>query len=124
MRNVFNPRAVAAGLTELWSPRVVGEVDDHYVKVAKIQGDLDWHSHADEDELFFVLQGKLRLEFEDGLIELDEGDCHVVPRGIRHHPVAERECLVLLFERKSTKHTGDVVGDRTRSIEEQLRPIG
>ncbi|MFZ5636276.1 MAG: cupin domain-containing protein [Pseudomonadota bacterium] len=123
MRNAFNPKAIAAGLTELWSPRVVGEVDDHYVKVARIHGDLEWHSHADEDELFFVLQGRLRLEFEDGAVELDEGDCHVVPRGVRHHPVAERECLILLFERKSTQHTGDVVTDRTRSIDEQLRPI-
>ena len=76
MRNAFNPKAIAAGLTELWSPRVVGEVDDHYVKVARIHGDLEWHSHADEDELFFVLQGRLRLEFEDGAVDIDLNVMH------------------------------------------------
>jgi mannose-6-phosphate isomerase-like protein (cupin superfamily) len=118
-----NPKAIATGLTELWSPRVVGEVDEHYVKVAKVHGDIDWHNHADEDELFFVLQGRLRLEFEDDAVELGEGECYVVPRGVRHHPVAEHECLLMLFERKSTKHTGDVVSEKTRSLEEQLRPL-
>jgi mannose-6-phosphate isomerase-like protein (cupin superfamily) len=118
-----SPKVIAAGLSELWSPRVIGEVDEHYVKVAKVHGDLDWHHHADEDELFFVLQGRFRLEFEDGMVELDEGDCYVVRRGVRHRPVAAQECLLMLFERKSTKHTGDVVSDKTRSIEEQLRPL-
>jgi mannose-6-phosphate isomerase-like protein (cupin superfamily) len=118
-----NPKAIATGLTELWSPRVVGEVDEHYVKVAKVHGDIDWHNHADEDELFFVLQGRLRLEFEGDAVELGEGECYVVPRGVRHHPVAEHECLLMLFERKSTKHTGDVVSEKTRSLEEQLRPL-
>ncbi len=125
MTDAIDPRAIAAGLTELWSPRVVGEVDDHYVKVAKVHGTLDWHRHADEDELFLVLQGRLRLDLEGGdAVVLEPGTFHVVPKGVLHQPVAEDECLLMLFERKATRHTGDTVTAYTRSIEEQLRPIG
>ena len=123
LQSVVSPRRVAASLTELWSPRVVAEVDDAYVKVAKVQGTLAWHSHADEDELFLVLQGHLRIELEDRAVELGEGDVFVVPKGVRHNPVAAQECLVMLIERKSTLHTGDVVTERTRSLAEQLRPV-
>jgi mannose-6-phosphate isomerase-like protein (cupin superfamily) len=82
-----------------------------------------WHAHEGEDELFFVLRGNLRIELEDGAVELDEGDLYVVPKGVRHNPVAGKECLVMLVERKSTLHTGDVVNERTRSLAEQLRPV-
>jgi mannose-6-phosphate isomerase-like protein (cupin superfamily) len=116
-------KTVAAGLQELWSPRVVAEVDDAYVKVAKVQGQLAWHSHANEDELFLVLRGHLRIELAEGAIELDEGDMFVVPKGVRHNPVADSECHILLIERKSTLHTGDSVTEKTRSIAEQLRPL-
>jgi mannose-6-phosphate isomerase-like protein (cupin superfamily) len=119
--NVVSPSKVAASLTRLWSPRVVAEVDDSYVKVAKVHGTLAWHSHDDEDELFLVLEGRLRIEMETGTVELDKGEMFVVPRGVRHNPVAEDECHVLLIERKSTLHTGTTVTDRTRSIAEQLR---
>lgn len=118
-----SPRKIAAALTELWSPRVVAEVDDAYVKVAKVQGTFGWHAHADEDELFLILAGHLRIEMEDGAVELDEGDVYVVPKGVRHNPVAECECHVMLIERKSTLHTGDAVTARTRSLADQLRPI-
>ena len=120
MPEATSPRKVAAALSELWSPRVVAEVDDAYVKVAKLHGTLAWHRHDDEDELFLVLAGRLRIELEDGDVTLEEGDLYTVPKGVRHNPVAEDECLVLLVERKSTLHTGDVVTDKTRSIEEQL----
>ncbi len=123
MDDALNLRRVAASLSELWSPRVVAELDDSFVKVAKLEGSLAWHSHADEDELFFVLEGALRIEMEDGAVELGEGDVFVVPRGVRHNPVAERTCLVMLVERSSTLHTGDVITDKTRSIEEQKRPL-
>lgn len=121
MSKVVSPSKVAASLTRLWSPRVVAEVDDSYVKVAKVHGTLAWHSHDDEDELFLVLEGRLRIEMEAGTVELDKGEMFVVPRGVRHNPVAENECHVLLIERKSTLHTGTTVTDRTRSIAEQLR---
>ena len=115
------PRALARELNELWSPRVVAELDDNYVKVAKVHGTLAWHSHDNEDELFYILKGHLRIEMEDGNVELDEGDMFVVPKGVRHNPVAEQECHVLLIERKSTQHTGDVKTEKTRSLAEQLR---
>jgi mannose-6-phosphate isomerase-like protein (cupin superfamily) len=113
----------AAGLQEKWSPRVIAEVDDVYVKVAKVHGQFVWHSHENEDEFFLVLKGRLRIELDAGTVELGEGDSFVVPKGTRHNPVADNECHVMLIERKSTLHTGDAVTDKTRSIEEQLRPL-
>lgn len=118
-----NPARIAATLPELWSPRVIAEVDDVYVKVARVHGTLGWHAHADEDELFLVLKGELLIEMEQGNVGLQEGELFVVPKGVRHNPVAESECHVLLVERKSTLHTGDVLSDKTRSIAEQLRPV-
>ena len=116
-------RDIVAGLTEYWSPRVIAEIEDAYVKVAKLQGSLAWHRHEHEDELFFILKGALRIETEQGSVDLREGEMFVVPKGVRHNPVAQQECHVLLIERKSTLHTGDVVTDKTRSIREQLRPV-
>jgi mannose-6-phosphate isomerase-like protein (cupin superfamily) len=117
------PRHIAAGLAELWSPRVIGEVNHAYVKVAKVHGSLAWHRHDHEDELFLVLQGRLRIELEAGPVELGEGELFIVPAGVLHNPVAEEECLLLLLEPKTTRHTGDVVTERTRSLAEQLRPL-
>jgi len=123
MGNVASPKEIAASLTELWSPRVVAEVDESYVKVAKVHGTLAWHSHENEDELFLILKGHLRIELEGGAVELAEGEMFVVPKGVRHNPVAEQECLLMLIERKSTLHTGNVATEKTRSIAEQLRPV-
>jgi mannose-6-phosphate isomerase-like protein (cupin superfamily) len=123
MPKVVSPKQVANALTEHWSPRVVAEIDDSYVKVAKLLGTLAWHSHENEDELFFVLKGKLRIEMEEGAVEFSEGEAFVVPRGVRHNPVAEEECHIMLIERKSALHTGIEVTDKTRSLEEQLRPV-
>lgn len=123
MIQVLNPTAAAARLDELWSPRVLAQVDDTLVKVARVHGSLTWHSHADEDELFYVLRGAVRIELEDGAVELAAGQMCVVPRGVRHHPVAAEECHLLLVERRSTRHTGDEVTAQTRSLEDQLRPL-
>lgn len=123
MSTIATPKQVAAALTEFWSPRVVAEVDDAYIKVAKVHGSLAWHSHDNEDELFLILKGHLRIEMEDGAVELDEGQMYVVPKGVRHNPVAEEECHIMLIERKTTLHTGSVVTEKTRTLEEQLRPI-
>ena len=120
---IATPKQVAASLTEFWSPRVVAEVDDAYIKVARVHGSLAWHSHDNEDELFLILKGHLRIELEDGAVELDEGQMYVVPKGVRHNPVAEQECHIMLIERKTTRHTGDVVTEKTRSLSEQLRPV-
>ena len=123
MPDVVSPAHVAASLTELWSPRVVAEIDDSYVKVAKVHGTLAWHSHDDEDELFYILKGTLAIEMADRTVVLHEGESFVVPRGVRHNPVAEQECHVMLIERKSTLHTGSEATDKTRSIADQLRPL-
>jgi len=122
--NIASPHEIAASLTELWSPRIVAEVDDAYIKVAKVQGTLAWHKHENEDELFFILKGRLRIEMDAGdSVELAEGQMFVVPKGVRHNPVAEEECHVMLIERKSTLHTGDVVTEKTRTLAEQLRSL-
>ena len=123
MQTVASPRRVAESLTELWSPRVVGELDDSYVKVAKVRGTFGWHNHEHEDELFYILKGRLRIEMESGSAVLNEGEMFVVPKGVRHNPVAEQECLIMLIERKSTLHSGNVVNEHTRSLADQLRPV-
>ena len=123
MADVVNPGNIAAALTELWSPRVVAELDDSYVKVAKVQGKLVWHSHENEDELFYILKGSLTIEMEERTVVLHAGDAFVVPKGVRHNPVADQECHVMLIERKTTLHTGTDVTDQTRSLAEQLRPL-
>ncbi|GHC11006.1 cupin [Thermomonas carbonis] len=123
MPDSVSPLTIAASLTELWSPRVVADVDDNYVKVAKVHGTFGWHRHEHEDELFLVLRGCLRIEMEVDTVLLQEGELFVVPKGVRHNPSAQQECLVMLIERKSTLHSGDVVNERTRSRAEQLRPV-
>jgi mannose-6-phosphate isomerase-like protein (cupin superfamily) len=110
-----------AAITEHWSPRVIAECNGQYVKLAKVKGELVWHAHAEEDELFLVQKGTLQLHFRDGSqVVLGPGDFHVVPRGMEHLPVAPEEAWVLLVEPAQTRHTGDVVSERTRSIAEQL----
>lgn len=121
--NSISPLSAAESLTELWSPRVIAELDDQFIKVARLKGSLVWHSHDAEDELFFILRGQLRIELERGEITLNAGDMTVIPKGVRHNPVADEEVLVMLVERKSTAHTGGEVDERTRSIAEQLRPL-
>jgi mannose-6-phosphate isomerase-like protein (cupin superfamily) len=121
MNPTLTPKEVAESLSELWSPRVVGELDDSYVKVAKVHGEFGWHNHEHEDELFFILKGHLCIEMASGAVELGEGQMFVVPKGVQHNPVAEQVCLIMLIERKSTLHSGDVVNEYMRSISEQLR---
>ena len=115
----INLFAELESITELWSPRVVAALNGQFVKVAKVKGEFVWHQHEGEDELFLVLKGRLRVQFEDGDVVLEAGDCLVVPRGVRHNPLAEEECWIALFEPAATTHTGDLVTERTRSIGEQ-----
>ena len=108
------------GVTEYWSPKVIGRVNDQYIKIAKVKGEFVWHAHDAEDELFLVVRGQLRIELEDGEVQIGPGQFVVVPRGVRHNPSATEECWVVLIETVTTKHTGDVVTPLTRSIAEQL----
>ncbi|HEY6352707.1 MAG TPA: cupin domain-containing protein [Candidatus Angelobacter sp.] len=107
-------------LSEFWSPKVVSRVNDQYIKVAKIKGQLTWHKHNDEDELFQIVKGRMVIQFEGYETVLNQGDFCVVPRGVMHNPVAEEECWIVLVETVTTKHTGDVQTPFTKTIEQQL----
>jgi quercetin dioxygenase-like cupin family protein len=108
-------------LTDHWSPHVVGRVNDQYIKVAKLIGEFTWHKHADEDELFQVIRGSLRIEIEGQPdVTLRAGEFCVIPRNTMHNPIAAEECWIILIETVTTRHTGDLATERTRSIEEQL----
>jgi mannose-6-phosphate isomerase-like protein (cupin superfamily) len=120
MNHVINFRAELEKVTDYWSPRVVGRVNDQYVKVAKLKGEFVWHKHDDEDELFFIVKGNLVIQYEDGPVTLNEGEFHIVPKGVMHNPLAEEECWIALIEPVATRHTGDVVTERTKPIEEQV----
>jgi len=98
---------------EAWSPRIVADLNENHVKVARLLGEFVWHRHEGEDEMFLVLKGTLRIELRDGEILLREGEMAVVPRGVEHRPVAAEEVHVLLVEPKSTVNTGDAGGERT-----------
>jgi len=108
-------------ITEMWSPRIIAGVNDSYVKLAKIDGDLVWHTHEKEDELFLVIKGSMIIKYKDHEVVLNEGDFHVVKKGLPHFPETNEECWVLLVESKSTLHTGEIKSDYTKSIEDQLK---
>ena len=100
-------------LTEQWSPRVVAEVNDYQIKIARIEGDFVWHDHPHTDEAFFVLEGELRIDLPDGAVHLSAGELYVVPRGVKHKPYAEKEVKLMLFEPRGVVNTGDEGGDLT-----------
>jgi len=105
---------------EHWSPKIVGELNGQYVKLAKLKGEFVWHHHTDEDELFLVVKGCLTIKLQDKDIVLKEGEFFIVPRGIEHKPVAKEEVHVLLFEPSSTLHTGNIRTDRTVEKQEWI----
>ena len=98
---------------EPWSPKIVADLNDAHVKVVKLDGEFVWHHHDDEDELFLVVAGRLRMEFRDGDVVLEPGELIVVPKGVDHRPVAEGETHVVLIEPKTTLNTGNVRNERT-----------
>jgi len=107
-------------IQEHWSPRLAARVNDTDVKLAKLQGEFIWHHHAEQDELFLVVAGRLGIEFRDRTIWLDPGELLVVPRGVEHRPVAPAEVHVLLVEPRGTLNTGNVESERTVS---EVEPI-
>ncbi len=115
---------VAAELRQVqdhWTPRVVGKVNDQYVKVAKLLGQLVWHAHDAEDEMFLVVSGTLRIQLpDDNEVVLTPGQFYVVPRGVQHNPVADEEVEIVLIETVTTAHTGDVIVERTVPVERQV----
>lgn len=106
-----------ASFSEHWKPKIVGEVNDTFVKLVKVKGAFVWHRHELEDELFLVIKGRMLLQLRNGDVPLDAGEMAVVPRGVEHRPVAKEETHVLLVEPKTTANTGNVVDDRTAEAE-------
>ena len=104
---------------ELWTPKLVGELNENYVKLAKGEGSLDWHSHENEDEFFLVISGHLDIHLRDRVVSLDPGEFFVVPKGVEHRPVAEEGAEIMLIEPKETLHTGEHKTDQTVAIEDQ-----
>ncbi|MBW4510726.1 MAG: cupin domain-containing protein [Scytonematopsis contorta HA4267-MV1] len=100
-----------------WSPKIVGELNGQYVKLAKFKGEFVWHQHDNEDELFLVIKGVLKIKLEDRELILREGDFAIIPRGVQHLPIAEEEVQVLMFEPKSTINTGEVTNELTTDCE-------
>jgi len=99
--------------TEQWQPKVVAEMNDYQFKVVRIEGDFIWHDHQDTDETFIVLEGKLRIDFRDGSVDLSAGEMFVVPKGVEHKPFADGEVKLLLVEPRGVTNTGDETSDRT-----------
>jgi mannose-6-phosphate isomerase-like protein (cupin superfamily) len=116
-----NLRAKLARVEEYWSPRIVGELNDAYVKVVKFRGEFVWHHHEAEDELFLVVEGRLRMQLRDGDRDLEPGELIIVPRGVEHCPLAlTDEVHVVLLEPKTTVNTGNVRNERTVEREQRL----
>jgi mannose-6-phosphate isomerase-like protein (cupin superfamily) len=110
---VVNLAAKLATFSERWSPKVVGELNGQMVKVVKFLGPFVWHHHDHEDELFYVIRGRFRMEFRDRAVDVAQGELIIVPRGVEHRPVADQEVEVMLFEPATTLNTGNVRNERT-----------
>ncbi len=96
-----------------WSPKIIGELNGQQVKLAKVKGEFIWHSHENEDELFYIIKGHLKIEFRDKVVELAPGEMYIIPRGVEHRPIANEEVHLMLFEPAATKHTGQIKHDLT-----------
>jgi mannose-6-phosphate isomerase-like protein (cupin superfamily) len=115
-----NLREKLALFSELWSPKIVGELNGQQVKLVKLHGEFTWHHHAEEDELFLVLSGQLSIQLRDRVVDLREGEFLIVPKGVEHRPVALEEAHVLLLEPASTLNTGNVRTERTVDRPERI----
>lgn len=96
-----------------WHPRIIGQLNGQDVRIAKVKGEFVWHEHKEEDEMFLLIRGSLRIEFRDKTVELKEGEMLIIPKGVEHKPVAEEEAWIMLLEPSATKHTGEVKDERT-----------
>jgi len=107
-------------IKEYWSPRIAGGLNGQHIKLVKFKGPFIWHKHDNEDELFLVIKGSFTMEFRDNKFDINEGEFIIVPKGIEHRPVAEKEVHVLLFEPASTLNTGDVINEMTIKNPEEI----
>src|SRR5690606_16039375 len=109
-----------AGISDYWNPRIAASLNGQHVKLVKFKGEFTWHSHENEDAMFFVIDGSFRMEFRDTIVELQKNEFLVVPRGVEHRPVAEQEVSVMLFEPATTLNTGNVRNELTRDNLESI----
>lgn len=115
-----NLAAKLGSFSEYWSPKIVGELNGQQIKLVKFLGPFVWHHHDSEDELFYVVKGRFRMEFRDRAVDVATGEFIIVPRGVEHRPVADQEVEVMLFEPASTLNTGNVRNERTLERLERL----
>ena len=101
--------------TKHWAPRVIAEMNDYQFKLAKVQGDFIWHHHLDTDETFFVIKGKLTIEFKNGKVDIEEGEMYIVPKGVEHKPMASKECQIMIIEPKGVINTGNKMDSELKS---------
>lgn len=101
---------------EYWSPKIVGELNGSYIKLAKLKGEFDWHHHENEEEMFLVVKGKLIIKFRDKDVAINAGEFIVIPRGVEHLPVAPEEVHVMLIEPKETLNTGNIINEKTKQV--------
>ena len=118
--NKINISQKLAQFNDHWNPRIIGELNKQHVKLAKIKGEFIWHKHDDEDEMFLVLKGTLKIEFRDRTETIQENEIIIVPKGVEHKPIAEEEVSIMLFEPVTTINTGDLDNERTRKNLEYL----
>jgi len=103
--------------TDQWSPKIIAQMNEYHFKLARVEGDFVWHDHKDTDEVFFVIEGELRIDFRDGSVTLGEGEMYVVPKGVEHKTFAEKECKLLFIDPAGTVNTGDTGGEQTAEDE-------
>jgi mannose-6-phosphate isomerase-like protein (cupin superfamily) len=107
-------------INDYWKPRIIGELNNQQIRIVKIKGEFVLHTHDNEDELFLVIKGLLKMEYEDKLIELNEGEFVIIPKGVRHRPIADEEVHLLLFEPQTILNTGDVRNELTIDSPEKM----
>ena len=111
----INLKEKLSKFSDHWSPKVIAEMNDYQFKLVKIQGEFIWHNHEDTDETFIVIEGEMKIEFENETLQMNEGDMFVVPKGVEHKPWAENECKVMIIEPRGVLNTGNSKGDLTAS---------
>jgi mannose-6-phosphate isomerase-like protein (cupin superfamily) len=106
--------------SDYWNPRIIGELNGQHIKIAKLKGEFVWHKHDNEDEMFLIVKGKLKIEFRDKTVELNQNEFIIVPKGVEHKPVADEEVEIMLFEPITTLNTGNTESELTRTTLEKL----
>lgn len=110
---VINLEEKFSKFEEYWTPKIIGEMNGQDVKIAKVKGEFVWHNHKEEDELFYIIKGSLKIDFEDGIRTINAGEMLIIPKGVEHKPVAEEEVWIMLIEPQNIKHTGEVEHELT-----------